>query len=529
MSKQLKVNSVLKKYAKSLFFKMLFVCVIYGIMINEFLYNRADGIWSGTYHLAGDWALSLGRWAIRYIDLAHFGISVYPLSAIITLLLFVLGTCFLVDLFNIEISSIWDYLISGLFLANMIICISISYLYTSSIFGLSFATSSLCMWFVSKGVKGIADFRSLRKVNVFASLLGASVCVVIVLGAYQAYLGCLALMALLYLVYLVNHGFSFAYIRNYFLGGAVSGIIGFAIYEMILKIELSRYGVEMSSYNGANSLSVRNIVSHLPSSMKRAYEIFLNYLVGKGSRWNLFAGNHMLIVFLAMCLVYVVLVFMIRKKILRTVICLFSMILIPVAANIVVILIPDSQYLGQQTAPCALGFPIIICILARQLSELHLIQIKKVCKMVVVAISVIIMWGSIYQVQIDQEAMRQGVNTARTISSSILVKLYDEDLYSTERRYAIIGSPCNNPMVCLNEIYFKSNPYARVSGAYWGTSLDSRTWGGIFKNLLGINLPRCSDAEYERLLTNQRVTDMPLFPAKESIQEIDGVVVIRVS
>ena len=94
------MKHLLKQFLISVLIKMIFCVAIYGLIMNDFLFNRQDGIWNGTYYEAGNWELSLGRWAIPYLDITHFGVSTHPWSTILTLLFFVLGTCFLVNLLS---------------------------------------------------------------------------------------------------------------------------------------------------------------------------------------------------------------------------------------------------------------------------------------------------------------------------------------------------------------------------------------------------------------------------------------------
>lgn len=156
-----------KQFLISAFIKMIFCIAIYSLIMNEFLFNRQDGIWNGSYYEAGNWELSLGRWAIRYLDITHFGVSIHPWSTILTLAFFVLGTCFLIDLFQIKIGSIFDYLVSGLFLSNVVVCASISYLYTSNIYGCSFLLAVLSIWLIVKGVENqYNNQKSLRISNI---------------------------------------------------------------------------------------------------------------------------------------------------------------------------------------------------------------------------------------------------------------------------------------------------------------------------------------------------------------------------
>ena len=103
------------------------------------------------------------------------------------------------------------------------------------------------------------------------------------------------------------------------------------------------------------------------------------------------------------------------------------------------------------------------------------------------------------------------------------------ELYSADREYAIIGSLRRNNLTYLNELYYMSNSYATVAGGYWSGNLDSWTWRGIFHNMSGINLKMCNDEEYVKLLTNLEVQEMPVYPEKGFIREIEGIVVIKLS
>lgn len=432
------------------------------------------------------------------------------------------------DLFQIKIGSIFDYLISGLFLSNVVVCASLSYLYTSNIYGCSFLLAVLSIWFIAKGVENQYNNQKNLKIPTIIPLGG--ICIAVVLGLYQAYLGCIALVALLFFVFLLYRNMPWKYIRNYLLGGCATGIGGFIVFEIILKVELLRYNVEMSSYNGADTLSVSNIISNLSTSIRRAYEIFFNYFCGLDeTKWNLFAGNKLFILVMMLCLLTVIIMALTQKKFLNAVVGFIAVVLLPVAANIVVILVPGSAYQTWQTAPCALIIPMIVCILYKQFCEVELFKLKNISKLGITLISIFIIWGSIYQSQIDQEALRQGTVAAKSMAQNIVAVLCQNNIYSEKRQYAVIGAPCNNSSIYLNKIYYEANSYAMIAGPYWEGSLDLRTWRGLFTNLCGVNLPICSDSDYEYLLKDSRVNDMTNFPEKGSIKEINGIVLIHVS
>ena len=118
---------------------------------------------------------------------------------------------------------------------------------------------------------------------------------------------------------------------------------------------------------------------------------------------------------------------------------------------------------------------------------------------------------------------------AKSMAQNILSVLYENNMYSMENQYAVVGAPCNNSSVYLNKIYYEANSYAQIAGPYWESSLDLQTWRGIFCNLCGVDFPICSGSDYEYLLENSRVDDMANFPENGSIQEIDGIVLIHIS
>ena len=517
----------IKKHGISCLVKLFFCYILYGLMFNEFLVNKQDGIWNGTYFNAGNWELSLGRWAIRYWDKLHYGISVHPFSSVVTLVFFIFGTCLLIDLFNIKAGSLMDYLISGLFLSNIVVCVSLSYLFTSGIYGLSFFLSILCIWCIKK----VSSAVSSKKVNykTILTLVIAICSVVLMLGLYQAYLGCIALVGCAYLIFIILNREEKIVLKSYVVTSTVTAILGGVLYERVLNEELLKYNVRLDSYKGANSLSLINIFSKIAPSLKYSYKNFLNYFTKNGYRWNLNDGKLILIcLFVVIC---AVLLYSYAKHsgILEII---FSMVLffaMPFCVNIVAILVPNSGTSERQTAPLALVFPVIIALSIGLIEKNEEKLIDKIMTGIALTISAVMIWGSAYQTIIDQEAMHQGSIAVKTISNSVISELEDMELYSANREYAIIGSLRHNNLIYLNELYYMSNSYAAVAGSYWSGNLDSWTWRGIFHNMSGINLKMCNDGEYVKLLTNLEVQEMPVYPEKGFIREIEGIVVIKLS
>lgn len=73
---------------------MLFSAVIYFRLMAEELVNCYDGIWENSYHKAGAWELSLGRWFWLYIDRLRMGVSSDPMTSLMALASYSLGWFF---------------------------------------------------------------------------------------------------------------------------------------------------------------------------------------------------------------------------------------------------------------------------------------------------------------------------------------------------------------------------------------------------------------------------------------------------
>ncbi len=204
----------------------------------------------------------------------------------------------------------------------------------------------------------------------------------------------------------------------------------------------------------------------------------------------------------------------------------------------VFILAPESGLLEQQSAPLALSVAILAAMAlsgeskpADGKTENRTQAYKGMWMKHIVGISAaaVLLYGSITQTLIDKEAMREGTAAAENIARSAYETLIMNGQYDAGKTYAFIGFPCDNPLFCVTPIYEKSNSYAKNGGPWWGNELTQWTWNGIYRYKLGVNLPSCSDTEYTSLLQDENVKAMPVYPEEGSIQEISGIIVVKIS
>lgn len=233
------ITDKFKKNKKQLliFFIILVLSVIlYSMLIDEQLVNHYDGLWNYSYREAGNWELSLGRWFLYYLDRAHFGISVEPLSSIISLGCIAAGMLLILKIFNIK-SIKKSILISMLFLSNVVVCAFLSYRYASLTYGISFLLSILSVYAI------------IKIENAYNSIAIGSLLIALYMGCYQAQFGCTCIVILAYLMYmLLDKEKTYRDVLKYLLRCIITIILGGILYILLLKVHLLIFNVELSSY-----------------------------------------------------------------------------------------------------------------------------------------------------------------------------------------------------------------------------------------------------------------------------------------
>ena len=282
------------KHTRTMFIKLLFCCIVYSPIICFNLVNRQDGLWQGFYHFEGSWSVSLGRYLWPYLDKILMGLHTNPFSSIVTLFIFTIGTELMIDALNIERGTIKDYLISMLFLCNMIVCIDLSYTYMSCVFAISFTLGMLCAKCIFYSEK--FEWKSIA---VGALSLAA------MMAFYQAYIGTCVLVCLVCIVLAICQNESFKNILNKIIRGITVAVAGFVLYEIGWEINLLIFNTERSSYNGANQ-SLSQIVKNIVPSMRKAYTFFFKYLTGNLHHWNMISDKLVLGILVLLISVFLV-------------------------------------------------------------------------------------------------------------------------------------------------------------------------------------------------------------------------------
>lgn len=494
----------------------IFGLSLYSQLMSQELVNAYDGLWEYTYHFAGKWELSLGRWFWLYLDKIRFGINNDPWTSILTILLFSIGMYIISDIFCLEDKKV-SFLFSALFISSTAVCVSLSYRFMSPVFGFAFLLSILAVWVIFKSNKVILPV-----------LLG-SFMVALSMGAYQAYLGCTGLVIAGYLLWqLYCTDIPWRQLGLY-AGKSVAMLsMGGILYILFLKVHLKIFHTSLSSYNGADSYSLWNTLKKLPMTVKNAYSVFIMYFFRDLYKTNTLQSYKLYMILFALAGGILVIGFIQiwKKSRIRAICFLVLTLLLPVAANAVMLVATDTGIAIQMTAPLALVIPILVCIVGKVVCRIKMPFLAQLAGGLIIAIA---LWGNVYQVQIDQNAMYEGKIAASTMAEEILHEIAEEESLDPDLRYCFIGIPAGNRLFYVSDAYARANNYALVGVGWTDPDSSMKSWRGIFRHFCGVNLNICSTNTCTDELEQADIAAMPAYPKPGYIRQVGDVVVIKVN
>lgn len=351
--------------------KLLAVCFAVGMVCHAQMYlnglSNPDAVVSlsnpngyGSF-IPHAWDISLGRWGLLFAACAKFGLCSPILTSAITIALFTLGIVALIDKLGIR-NACLQYASSILFIASPFVSCCITYYYCSNSYALSFLCAVLAVCLIGR----------VGAVGKPVALVGAVALLAFSLGCYQASLGVFCVAVLLVMIRALMGGGSESLACDargeaqnpyreegcsadslsakqlaVFFGVAVAVCAaGAVLYYMLTELSLFAMGISLSTYGGASSVGAGSILGSLTSSVPSAYVAFFDGFFSHG-----IFGNHFGWVYVAAACMIVVAVAFVRlatingvKRLGASAMALLCVVLIPFAANVILVIVPSYGY-----------------------------------------------------------------------------------------------------------------------------------------------------------------------------------------
>ncbi|MBQ6206600.1 MAG: glucosyltransferase domain-containing protein [Oscillospiraceae bacterium] len=310
----------------------------------------------------------------------------------------------------------------------------------------------------------------------------------------------------------------------------ISGL-GLALYLIVEYIALAVSGSELLPYQGMDSIGRLDFMERL-SAIPRAYQIFdfflapIRLLRAKGFENNgRFLCSALITCAVAALALGAGLFLLIRRKIYRDVFRLAAILighlLIPLALNCIVILAHAShQHLLMEYSFALLPIWILkTCELSVQDMILSRKPFWKLSYYVLCAAFLCVCWKYFIISNVQYHHMQLNYENSFAIGNRIIARIEAAQEYPGQE-VAFIGQPSG-------EQYGNRDRYVNYRRHIELFPLMTYKWENFFTFYIGTHVKSVNDERLEELQTNPDVLAMPVFPARNSVAAVDGVIVVK--
>ena len=505
----------LSKIETIVFFSALFTAIVVNIPAYTLRVQCPDGVFPEPFS-SWYWDLQLGRFMLAFSGyLRHFFNIVYYIDAIGILFIALTATLlckivcikngFMAVLIGIMIGVLPTYAWS-----TQIIYYVVPYI-ASSFFSI------------------LAIYLSIQKKTI---ILG-SISMCIALGFYQNSIAVAITLAILLLICSLLDKKIKAKEITILAGRMLSvGVLGGILYGIIYYIVCKCLNISTAivSYSGVDSLtSLENLIQITQKIYSNIYSFYLSSNGFNNSSWGFNIFN---IILLAIG----VLSIMVRIKrmqiefwrILASIILLFAL---PFGMLFILVLSPAHDVSWGHALPLML--PILFGI-SSFLHELELAPKKQllVGMQYVLIVALILLCGSYWKYnESNYLAMELTQNKTISLANRLVSDMEEIDGYTPGMKIMICGT--ENPELyprIHNQIYDATNYHSSSSGMIWADlSCAQMEWTGIMRFYIGISYQQATIEDFKRIIPTEQYQNMPLYPARGSIQMINDTMVVKLA
>lgn len=542
LSKALMINN-----SKRVTIEVLAATIISSLLSYYFMivdgYTCPDGICEGlTYYTNGDWALAgCGRWAIRYVNELTCNI-VIPLYV-------VMMYCLCVWLSVVLLCKLWELsdkaaiILGAMMIAAPTVAGQMGYPYTAVAYAIACLTS-------------VGAVYCMFRCRTIPGIVGSTLCVTLMMGLYQSYVGMIAVLVLMTIIYDMLKGEDAKIILIDFGKCVGTSILGCIISTIILNIDLSVRG--LNSASRLAMFDVKEIFSAFPQRVPYVYEKYMNILKTPLMHRNLI---FLAIIIMTMVALIIIGIRLIReKKWVRVLLIVPLVLLIPMASNLIGILIPYNGVNSMMQYQSVMIVPFMLAcveytyrmytmnpetnveageegnLATKEDTSVSGVRdsakrtVNKVMPVMALVLAVVLTWTYILAANATFQCYRLSYRHINNEMQMALQRVYQLDGYVKDATAIVMGGfPDDKILRNSMDIYqyaenINSNP------VFWedmhGATANRYRY---FLDYFGVYSQDFSDEEYLNIVNSDAYARMALWPEDGSVDMIDGYAVIKFS
>lgn len=457
-----------------------------------------------------EWKISLGRFFEPLYQLIFRGPLALPwIAGLLTLIWLSLVTWLITKIFDIN-DKLLIVLISGFITVNLTVtAIAASYLtdLDANMFAVFTATLAVYLW-NQGGWKGF-------------------LCVpfiVVTLGTYQSTLSVFITLVMFVCILRLMHGEDVKRVAIHGLKAVGFILLSGILYLLIVKLTCTAFNLTLSSGNN-NSLSNmfevgnRSIISELKEMYKHCIKLWLI----QPSMWNskivcLINGSFIAIGVLAGLKV----LWAIKSSVCSKILIVILVILLPLGMDITYIL---NKGIVHHLMIYAFWFIYMLVLLVfREYSKIDShIELNKFVKYVIVALSIVIIWGNVQTANAAYAKKDLENNATLSIMTDVMHRVEDYDGYVPgETVVAFVEVPNVDVTEAFSEL-------SGITGLNYISPVTSIGYSSYFEYVLQRDVEVCENKTVKRLSKTKTVKKMPAYPDKNCIQWVDDILVVKMS
>lgn len=234
-----------------------------------------------------------------------------------------------------------------------------------------------------------------------------------------------------------------------------------------------------------------------------------------------------------------------------------GLLLSPIAANCFYLAAPDTETHMQMTVSMGLLLPLLAGLAARPLclapnsvpkpaadsaalcrpaegpqsadgrAADRRFSCRRLCTGLAVSGIVLILYGSALQCITDQYAMLAGRRATQTLAEGILTQAALQGYDLLNGQLLITDSPHSSRTFRTSPLYDKANSYAQYGNWSHDLSFSRVSWRSFFSNYLRTEVSFAAGDTEADIAALPEVAAMPSYPAAGSVQNIYGVLVVK--
>ena len=476
----------------------------------------------------GMWLLSQGKWFFGYVASLRGTILTSAIETTLALLLLSVVAGLTTTILRVK-GTLYAVFVGAFIVAFPSVFCNILYP-QEEVFFTAFLLATLAVYFTTKYKLGF---------------IGGAILLTFSLGTYQTYIG---FAAGLFIIAIILDIFEKEKKPREILLDGIKYIavmlVAVGLYYVCLQIILAIRGVELSDYMGVSSMGSNLTIHGILSQSLKAYKEVFNFMLfdSVGTKQAVFVWGYRLVLVANVTLFVLI---AIKRKLYKNVFMLLLALVLgafalPLAVHAVSVLGSTAYTHWLMKYPFVLIFIVMLVLLEHYISlycDDNLESPKKKSlknnifsgiQWLGMALAVMLVFNWFILANQCYQKMRYVKDAVYAKTNELVSAIYNDDDYKKDIEIAIIG---NTPYEFLKDPKTELNMYQTFTGCVDAENVfySKGVMLAYLRNFLGVTFNTVDEMEFEAQ-HQEEVDSMSVYPGgRDSIQVIDGVLVIKLS